>query len=302
MNHTTNPNCHSCQGTGTDSSFGNDCTECQHDSLMAERYRGVYANASDRAYTPGERLDGRTFGGSSAAIYSTQPQRDLIQRLLSERPADCILRTANADTDLNALSRPNASAMIDNLIALAKWERENAPAPEAAEQGTRPANARDNRYDATCSLCGQLCDAGTGWIVKGDRGWITTHNTCPEAAAPAAPEAPAAELPAASEVPAGFYAIASTGDNNLAFYRIDRPTEGAYAGRVFVKLMIGGHPDSNVRYASVAGILARIAEAGADAAGQLYAAEFTRCYRCNRTLTDEASRATGLGPVCRLLD
>lgn len=355
MNATTNPNCHACSGSGIDAAFGTDCSECLHESLIRQRYAGIHATTADRAYTPGERLDGRTFGstgtqpsakqvafaeglcierGVSTDILAAEgvTKRDMvkliekllamplpgdgpiwcanrasdkqiafIESLLSERDRTDERHAAECETiemliSTGQMNKKAASASIELLLSIPK---KGAAAPAPAEPGARPEGARDNRYDATCSLCGQRCDSGTGWIVKGDRGWITTHNSCPEAPAP---EAPAAELPDASEVPAGFYAIASTGDNDLAFYRIDRPTEGAYAGRVFVKMMIGGHPDSNVRYAAVPGILARIAEAGADAAGQLYAAEFTRCYRCNRTLTDEESRAAGLGPICRTLD
>jgi hypothetical protein len=95
---------------------------------------------------------------------------------------------------------------------------------------------------------------------------------------------------------AGHYAIVSTGDNDLAFYRVDRPTEGDYAGRVFVKLIVGGHPDRNVRRDHVAGILARIA-ADPHAAAR-YGQQIGRCHVCNRTLTDQASRAAGIGPEC----
>jgi hypothetical protein len=98
------------------------------------------------------------------------------------------------------------------------------------------------------------------------------------------------------DVPSGHYAIPSTGDNDLAFYRVDRPTEGQHAGRVFVKMIVGGHPDMNVRRDAIAGILARIA---ADPeAGPRYGQTIGRCCRCNRTLTDETSRAAGIGPDC----
>ena len=101
------------------------------------------------------------------------------------------------------------------------------------------------------------------------------------------------------DVPEGHYAIESTGDNDLAFYRVDRPTTGAYAGRVFVKLVVGGKPDQNVPGRNVPGILARIVEAGIAEAAATYGRELGQCYRCNRHLTDETSRALGIGPDCR---
>lgn len=107
------------------------------------------------------------------------------------------------------------------------------------------------------------------------------------------------DRPTLPEVPAGHYAIESTGDNDLVFYRIDRPTEGKYAGRTFVKMVVGGKPDQNVAYSHIAGILARIIEAGIAASATTYGREIGRCHRCNRTLTDETSRAYGIGPECR---
>lgn len=124
---------------------------------------------------------------------------------------------------------------------------------------------------------------------------ITTLLATPRAPKPAAEPQPT-DLP---DVPQGHYAITSTGDNDLAFYRVDRPEDGAYAGRVFVKLVVGGHPDRNVPRSHVAGVLARIAEAGPAKAAQLYGQEIGRCSRCNRHLTDDESRAAGMGPDCR---
>ena len=99
------------------------------------------------------------------------------------------------------------------------------------------------------------------------------------------------------EVPAGHYAVASkTGNNDLDFFRVDRPTEGRWAGYTFVKRVIGGHPEYAVRGAEAKAVLARIA-ADPDA-GFRYGREIGRCCRCNRTLTDEASRAAGIGPDC----
>jgi hypothetical protein len=100
------------------------------------------------------------------------------------------------------------------------------------------------------------------------------------------------------DVPAGHYAVPSTGNNDLAFYRVDRPTEGRWAGSVFVKIVVGGRPDTGVPRRFVPGILARIVEAGIDEAARLYGQKIGRCYKCNRRLTDKVSRAAGIGPDC----
>lgn len=116
--------------------------------------------------------------------------------------------------------------------------------------------------------------------------------------------APAPKAPGSSsdfpEVPEGHYAVTSaTGNNDLDFYRVDRPTEGEWAGRVFVKRMIGGHPDMPVRGSEGKLALARILAAGPAEAAVLYGQKIGKCHRCNRSLTDKTSRDLGIGPECR---
>lgn len=102
------------------------------------------------------------------------------------------------------------------------------------------------------------------------------------------------------QVAQGYYAIASlTGNNDLDFFRVDRPTEGKWAGRTFVKRVIGGKADSPVWGSTARAALGAIIAAGERSAAQRYGQEIGRCGRCNRHLTDETSRAYGLGPDCR---
>lgn len=102
------------------------------------------------------------------------------------------------------------------------------------------------------------------------------------------------------EIPAGYYAVKSaTGNNDLDFYVIDAPTEGKWAGYMFVKRVIGGRPVQRVRNPEATDVLARILAAGVEASAVLYGTEIGRCYVCNRTLTDELSRDLGIGPHCR---
>ena len=122
---------------------------------------------------------------------------------------------------------------------------------------------------------------------------IDTLKDLPRKAATTAPKAPT------TEVPQGHYAVPSlTGNNDLDFVRVDRPTEGRWAGYVFVKRVIGGHEDQRVRGAEAAKLLAAIEAEGAEAASIAYGRAIGRCGRCNRHLTDEASRAAGIGPDC----
>lgn len=101
------------------------------------------------------------------------------------------------------------------------------------------------------------------------------------------------------DVPAGYYAVPSkTGNNDLDFYRIDRPTEGKWAGRTFVKRVIGGHEPQRIKWAEQVTALKQITAAGVIESGQLYGQTIGQCANCHRHLTDEVSRSRGYGPDC----
>lgn len=104
--------------------------------------------------------------------------------------------------------------------------------------------------------------------------------------------------PTCPDVAEGYYAVRSrTGSNDFDFFRVDRPTEGRWAGRTFVKRVIGGRADTPVRGAEAHQALVAIA-ADAEAMAR-YGIEIGQCGRCNRHLTDETSRSLGIGPECR---
>jgi hypothetical protein len=98
------------------------------------------------------------------------------------------------------------------------------------------------------------------------------------------------------DVPAGRYAV-DTEAGHLAFYRVDRPTDGKWAGYTFVKVQASDelHP---VRGGAAKAVLAKIA-VDPTAAMLRYGQEIGKCGHCGRTLTDETSRELGIGPVCR---
>lgn len=103
----------------------------------------------------------------------------------------------------------------------------------------------------------------------------------------------------APAIPAGRYAVPSkTGNNDLDFYRVDVPTEGKWKGYTFVRRVIGGQGDITIRGAEAKDALRRIAEAGVRKALATYGHAIGRCGLCGRELTDEQSRAEGIGPVC----
>ena len=220
----------------------------------------------------------------------------------SGRDAD--FRSAcNCDANFRGARRAHDAATIDAPVPAAHTNSGNG----SARQGTR----RDDR------VRGPEAKALAAWLAE--QTWSTFAHSLAESyveygcftakqfaaassmkakclarqaetvAETVAPEAPQAD------VPAGWYAIKSTGDNDLAFYKVEKG-EGKWAGRTFVMLVVGGQADRNVPRNQVAGILARIA---ADPeAGPRFGREIGKCWKCHRHLTDEVSRAAGIGPDC----
>lgn len=128
---------------------------------------------------------------------------------------------------------------------------------------------------------------------KGASALIEWLGTLPRKAVPA----PAPKV--ATEVPAGRYAVATEeGALNLtAFYRVDRPEEGKWAGYTFVKRLSS---DEEIRLGrdQAQSVLAKIA-ADVEGASKLYGQEIGACGVCGRTLTNDESREVGVGPDCR---
>jgi hypothetical protein len=97
-----------------------------------------------------------------------------------------------------------------------------------------------------------------------------------------------------ADVPDGYYAVTAD-EGHLAFYRVstckksgDRKVQVQASSELH---LIKGHQATDA-------ILAKIRHDTATVAGKRYASELGNCYRCNRELTDETSRANGIGPIC----
>lgn len=100
----------------------------------------------------------------------------------------------------------------------------------------------------------------------------------------------------AAQVPAGRYAVESDA-GRLTFVHVDKPTEGQYKGRTFVSVRAGDEEHKAYGPQGL-GLLRKILADGPKAASIRYGKELGVCGHCGRTLTDEASRAAGIGPVC----
>lgn len=94
----------------------------------------------------------------------------------------------------------------------------------------------------------------------------------------------------------GHYALTFSNDVTR-FFKVSSPTKGKWAGRTFVDMQAGDeyYP---VRDAAKRTTVLRLISADPLAALAHYGHKIGRCGICNRTLTNEESRARGIGPVC----
>lgn len=107
------------------------------------------------------------------------------------------------------------------------------------------------------------------------------------------------DQPDVDAIPEGYYAVDSlTGNNDTDFFRVDKPVKGQWAGHTFVKQIVGGEQYFQQRGARKWDALRAIAAVGPKIAGERFAAEMEKCYKCFSPLTKYASRSLGLGRTC----
>lgn len=92
-----------------------------------------------------------------------------------------------------------------------------------------------------------------------------------------------------------FYALEMGGE--VHFFKVNRPVEGKFAGRTFVKEQ-AGDAFYQMPWPRTCEVLDAIA-ADPEAAQRLYGQHIGKCAHCGRTLTDPESREFGIGPECR---
>jgi Family of unknown function (DUF6011) len=97
------------------------------------------------------------------------------------------------------------------------------------------------------------------------------------------------------DIPAGRYAVEHNG--TLKFYKVDRPTEGKYAGYTFLDVQASAefYPIKSLETKrEVLGMIAKDPKAAAIRYGK----ELGYCGICGRELTRKESIARGIGPIC----
>jgi hypothetical protein len=197
-------------------------------------------------------------------------------------------------------------------VAGTHWPEDERDAQPSAHNQTRndrlsdepdEPEGRRNRYPGKCSACGIWIEADEGLLGDKVDGKFTVRHfpgKCQQK--PDKVEVPESALHLSvsfPDVPEGHYAVKSlSGNNDLDFFRVDRPERGGVV-KTYVKRVIGGKPDTNIRYSQYGTVLQAIMDAGIEESGTLYGVTLGHCRKCNRTLTDELSRSLGIGPDCR---
>lgn len=232
----------------------------------------------------------------------TPKQQNFLRTLLIERAATLGVDEAGIDAliaecAVDRLTPKSASLAIDKVKTIKVTRLGSSHLPADAERTIA------NRFAKPCTLCGHDVPANGGYacLVKG--AWLTYHKEgeCPAGDAPA-PKRSITDI--LVDVADGYYALVSTGHNDLVFYRV-ASNKGfhnpAKKGQRYVQIVIGGKSNETLtgkRAGEAANRLAGLSPAEQAEAMALYGREIGSCGRCGRHLTDEASRARGLGPEC----
>ncbi len=224
---------------------------------------------------------------------ATPRQIDFIATLVAERKATCGVTDVDAFMQVLAdqrLTKTGASALIDNLLS----QKPDAKVAPAADTAPVAAAQRRNGYAAKCERCGKQVPAQGGSLNKVGGRWVTAHF---DGECPLDLQAELNQLLA--EIPKGYYAIPFIGldaaRNDLTFLAVGMKDNGDRT----LRHVVGGHGEldgMSIEWCrrAVAGLNATSLEVAAATYGQ----EYSHCGRCGRSLTDDASRARGIGPEC----
>lgn len=215
----------------------------------------------------------------------TPRQASFIRSLLEERLKTLQIENLEEyweSASLSQLSTKSAHDVIEKLKAI--------PADPNEEHAHIVQKGRVivNKLNKPCALCANKVAPGTGWsVVTASNEWFTYHKVgeCPK---------PDTRL---ENVRDGYYALPSaTGNNDLDFFWVHKS-----GGVRTVDRIIGGHAPQPLPHNQTDAVIDRLFALTPEEAYEaqaLYGRAIGRCGRCGRHLTDETSRALGLGPDC----
>ena len=206
---------------------------------------------------------------------ATDAQKAKVRGMLAERAgtpgAERIRADLNKAREAGTL---NKGMLSDAITDLAKVNPAMATpaAPEVPQEAPKTFRKRPNKYAGKCYLCGAHVAEGEGLLGKTDEGkWSVEHDgTCPTA----------------FPFPEGRYAVENE-EGILRFYHLTQ-------GRVYVQASSEEHL---IPEPAASAIVAKIA-VDPEAASRTYGREIGACGRCGRVLTNDQSRAEGIGPIC----
>ena len=253
--------------------------------------------------------------------YISEKQTNFLKKLVTERAS--ILGIASDETSVidfigscNLFTTKDASEMISKLLAV--------PAPKVAVPAEKVIVARDishtdsvvqsvtriitNKFSKECSLCGNDVETGQGIAVCDGNVWRTFHNIneCPDAKEGSPLHLQIEQFVQDNCVGMGnvYFALPShTGNNDLDFYALVQSHRKTGTVMVLRRVLGGRTLESSpvVRKSEaerVLNALRAMSTKESDEAMKRFADELGRCCLCGRTLTDEASRARGMGADC----
>lgn len=229
---------------------------------------------------------------ASLVVPASEPQLRFVESLLAQRrwqdgPDKHVRRVAAISVVMELIDHP--SKLVGEIIEFAtdRGDKVNALLAHVAQSD----NHGQEPY-----VYAPLSKKGASALID----WLMDQpQVAPSTIAAAKARAVSDDMPGEDAVPAGRYAVATDDGaiNALAFYKVDRPTEGRWAGYVFVKHLVGGD-EQRMSFPASKAILRKIAEAGAEQASAAYGHEIGECGICGRRLTNDDSRERGIGPVC----
>ena len=253
--------------------------------------------------------------------YISEKQTNFLKKLVTERAS--ILGIASDETSVvdfigscNLFTTKDASEMIGKLLAV--------PAPVKAVPAGEVFYSRDishivccvnsvsriiaNKFSKDCALCGNDVETGKGIAVRDGNVWRTFHENgeCPDAkeGSPLHLQVEQFVQDNCVNMSDVYFALPShTGNNDLDFYALVQSHRKT--GSVMVlRRVLGGREFASspvVRKSEaerVLNTLRAMSTEESDEAMKRFADELGRCCLCGRTLTDETSRARGMGADC----
>jgi hypothetical protein len=251
--------------------------------------------------------------GKKMNTFITKKQTDFIVKLVTER-ADLLKVKDDQDSvidfigNCNLQSSREASEFIEKLLAITPTVTRKAPIMSIAHTGVVADRVIMNRYSKDCGLCGNPVSPNTGIALLSSKQWLTFHKDgeCgePKDGSVLAVQVECWVHEQCRNRGSVFFALPShTGNNDLDFYSLTA-SHRATGDLMVLKRILGGQTFEScpvVRMSEAVRVietLKAMTTEESDDAMKAFADNLGRCCICGRTLTDEISRARGMGSEC----